>query len=359
MYDTMLLKIKNVIKRERARLFFAILTLFEKTTGNIVTLRTRPLYSKDITQVADELIKPPQCAIVLGGGIMKKYDFTLETVRMYKKVYPGLTIIVSTWDDEDPTYLDLIRNAGAEVVQSTKPEYFGTWNINLQIIATRKGLSRAKELGIPHTIKSRTDQRMYERTILETLHNLISYFPPAEWSGLNKRLVVCHRAYKYYDGYFPDMFMFGNTDDLLEYWNTPLLKKEAQYTKDFLSELYLTYAFRRRKGWPTIDSVQTIWETYRDCVIVIDWNDLDILWPKYEYFWEQPYIRKERYKKMTLKHAFIDLSFNEWFNIFSNMENKVISPIHKKKFTHFLEAVNFSDYERNYEQEGGPKSNTL
>jgi hypothetical protein len=325
------------------------LSFFERVTGTIITFKTHPLYSKDITGVADGLIETPKCAIVLQGGIMKKYDFTLETIRIYRKMFPTLTIIVSTWEDEDPACIELLRNAGAKVVLSKKPEYFGIWNINLQIVSTKSGLACAKELGIPYTIKSRTDQRIYERNILETLHNLISYFPPAPWSTLRKRLVICHLAYKYYDGYFPDMFMFGDTDDLLDYWDARLLKKEAHYGGEFFSELYLTYSFRKRKGWPMADSIQAVWETYRDCTIVMDWNDLDLLWPKYEYFWEQPYTHKERYKTMISTQKFINRSFSDWFNLFSNMENKVISPLQQEKFAHFLKAVNLPDYERNYE----------
>ena len=347
MYSHFLLNIKNSLKRARVKLFLVALSFFERATGTIITFKTHPLYSKDITAVADDLVDTPQCAIVLQGGIMKKHDFTLETVRTYRKVYPRLTIVVSTWEDEDPIYLDLLRSAGAHVVLNKKPDYFGTWNINLQIVSTKSGIKHAKELGIAYTIKSRTDQRMYERNILETLHNLVSHFPPAPWSGLRKRLIVCHLAYKYYDGYFPDMFMFGDTDDLLEYWDTQLLKKDAVYTGEFFSELYLTYSFRKRKGWPAVDSIQSVWETYRDCAIVMDRNDIDLLWPKYEYFWEQPYTRKERYKRMTPSRKFMNRSFNDWFNIASNIENKVISPIQKETFAHFLEAVHLSDYERN------------
>lgn len=342
-------KIGQALKRGRLKIFLAALGFLERATGNVVTLRMRPLYSRDITHVADELVSAPRCAIVLQGPIMKKYDFTLETIRIYRKVYPGLTVIVSTWEDEDPQWLELMRKAGAHVVLNAKPEYFGIWNINLQIISTRAGIAYAKELGIPYTIKSRTDQRIYERNILETLYNLVSYFPPAQSSGLHKRIVVCHLAYKYYDAYFPDMFMFGDTDDLLDYWSTPLLRKGVAY-KEFFSELYLTHSFRKRKGWPISDSIRVVWDTYRDCIIVMDWDDLDILWPKYEYFWEQPYIRRERYQQVTASRKFIDLSFNEWFNIFSNADNKIVSSVHEEKFAHFLKTVNFSDYERNYHE---------
>jgi hypothetical protein len=81
----------------------------------------------------------------------------------------------------------------------------------------------------------------------------------------------------------------------------------------------------------------------------MDWNDLDLLWPKYEYFWEQPYTHKERYKTMISTQKFINRSFSDWFNLFSNMDNKVISPLQQEKFTHFLKAVHLPDYERNYE----------
>ena len=141
-----------------------------------MTFRTRPLYSKDITRTADELINAPGCAIILQGPILKKNDFTLETVRIYKKTYPAAVLIVSTWQDEDPECLARLRKAGAEVVLNTKPAFAGTWSINFQTVSARGGIVRAKELGIPYIIKSRTDQRMYAPNVLETLHNLVSYF---------------------------------------------------------------------------------------------------------------------------------------------------------------------------------------
>ncbi|MBM3261448.1 hypothetical protein FJY93_03445 [Candidatus Kaiserbacteria bacterium] len=350
-YRSLIHTVRYGIKYARLRIFLALLGIFERTTDTVITFRTRPLYAKDINHVADELLNTPRFAIVLQGPIMKKYDFTLETVRIYKKVYPGLTVIVSTWDNEDPLYLDRIRAAGAEVLTNTQPTYRGIWNINLQIISARSGIMRAKELGIPYTIKSRTDQRIYERNIRETLYNLISYFPPTKESGLHKRLVVCHEAYKHYNGYFPDMFMCGDTEDLLEYWSAPLLKKEAKYSA-FISELYLSYSFRRRKNWPIPRSVQAIWETYRDCMIVLNWNDIDLLWLKYDYFWERRYTHKQRYRQITLANLFVELHFIEWFNIFANMGNKVVSPIHTDKFEDFLKTIHFSEYERNYEDQG-------
>ncbi len=332
----------------RLKIFFALFHYFERRTGKTVSLHVRPLYAKDITRTADALVSEPSCAIVLQGALMQKYDFTLESVRMYKKVYPSLTVIVSTWEGEDAKSIDRLREAGAEVVLSAKPAYFGTWNINLQIVSARNGIQRAKDLGIEYTIKSRTDQRVYARNILETLCNLVAYFPPATTTGLRKRIVVCHEAYKYYNGYFPDMFMFGDTNDLLDYWSVELLKKGASYG-EFFSELYLTYSFCRRKGWHVPDSIRAIRNIYRDCVIVLDWDALDLLWLKYDYFWSRRYNHKERYQEMSLAHKFIEVNFAEWFNIFSNGKNKAISPIQEAKFAHYLKTVNFSDYERNFE----------
>jgi hypothetical protein len=343
-----LTQVKMRLRSLRLKIFYFILKTFEKHTGKTVTIQVRPLFAKDITRAADPLVKEPLCAIVLQGGIMKQHDFTLETVLTYKELYPSLTIIVSTWESEDPKYLDRIRNAGADVVLNLKPTYAGKWNINMQIISAKSGIARAKELGIPYVIKSRTDQRIYTRNIIETLCNLISYFPPAKQSGLKKRIVVCHDAYKYCNGYLPDMFMFGDTDDLLEYWSPSLLEKEMHFSGEFFSELYLSYSFFRRKGWRIPDSMQLMWNIYRDSIIVIDWDDLDLLWLKYDYIWAHRYTYKERYQQLTAAHKFIDFQFSEWFNIYSNKENKIVSPAFEAKFAQYLEAVNFPDYERNY-----------
>ncbi|MBI5003530.1 hypothetical protein HZC00_00335 [Candidatus Kaiserbacteria bacterium] len=321
-------RIRYLLNKMRHELFLRALAFAERKSGRFITFHTRPIYSKDIVHVADTLVHTPSCAIVLQGPILKKYDFTLETIRTYKKVYPMLTIILSTWEDEDPVYLEKIRDEGIEIVLNKKPAYNGPRNVNMQIVSARNGIKRAKDLGVPYVIKSRTDQRMYNKNIIETLYNLIQYFPPGERSKQNKRIIFGHNTPKYQPYVFSDIFIFGDIDDMVEYWDTDLVEKDAQYPV-FIAEMYLAYSYLKRKGWPMTWSIQAMWEIYRECIITIDWTEIDLFWLKYDYFWERHFWEhKHRYNQKNTPST-DHLHFHDWFNIYSDMENKVITSQHE------------------------------
>jgi hypothetical protein len=311
--------IKQKIIDLRYKAFLSILSMIEKKTGKFITFHTRPIYAKDVTHLADTLVDTPSIAIILQGPILKKYDFTLETIRIYKKVYKGLVIIISTWEDEDALYLAKIRDEGVEIVLNKKPSLAGPLNVNMQIISAHNGVKRAKELGVQYVIKSRTDQRMYNKNILETLHNLIQYFPPSDRSGQKKRMLFISNMRKYQPYYLSDTFMFGDTDDVLQYWSTDLVGKDAEYAF-FVPEVYFATEFFKSRGWPITWSIKATWEIYRECIITIDWSEVDLFWFKYNYFWEH---RDYRYTQQHVPSTDY-LRFHEWFNIFNNMENKTV-----------------------------------
>src|SRR3989338_3462959 len=103
-----------------------LLSLIERKRGNFITLHERPMYIKNLRLLPPESdTKLPATAVVIQGPILKVNDFTLETVRLYKRNFDQSFIIVSTWDDEDQQYLKKIKDAGAIVVTSAKPENCG------------------------------------------------------------------------------------------------------------------------------------------------------------------------------------------------------------------------------------------
>lgn len=66
-----------------------LLATYEHKTGTLLTFHTRPLYASDVTLTAYPLATVPSCAIVLQGPILHTENFTLETVRLYKKYIRG------------------------------------------------------------------------------------------------------------------------------------------------------------------------------------------------------------------------------------------------------------------------------
>ena len=57
----------------------------KKGKRTLLTYHERPLYSEDVNTWSDKLRQDPKCAIVLQGPIITEHDFTLNTLRIYKK----------------------------------------------------------------------------------------------------------------------------------------------------------------------------------------------------------------------------------------------------------------------------------
>src|SRR6185503_18530873 len=113
-----------------------------------------------------------------------------------------------------------IRNEGAMVVLSDKPEYAGYSNINNQIKSSIAGIFKAKELGVKYVMKTRTDQRIYGLNVVDYFINLIRIFPLKNINVQKERLIVPSlNTYLFRIYGISDMTMFGDIDDMILYWN--------------------------------------------------------------------------------------------------------------------------------------------
>jgi len=96
--------------------FRFIFNIIKKSKTNFVTYHSWPKHAEDIGIWSDQLVHSPRIAIVLQGPLKKEDDFTLETIKLYKKSFNEAIIILSTWDDENKSYIEKIRNEGIEVL---------------------------------------------------------------------------------------------------------------------------------------------------------------------------------------------------------------------------------------------------
>ena len=55
------------------------------------------------------------------GPIRKEDNFTYNTVKYYRDIYPNAKVIVSTWIDEDANDIEKIQELGATIVLNEKP----------------------------------------------------------------------------------------------------------------------------------------------------------------------------------------------------------------------------------------------
>ena len=119
-----------------------------------------------------------------------------------------------------------IENLGATIVRSKVPSP-SFLNMNHQIISTIAGLRCSKNMGAQYVLKTRTDQRLYETNIPEFLINIMKQFPlQKKIRGQKHRLITTSFNTFKYRLYEPsDMFLFGDIDDVINYWSCPCVTK--------------------------------------------------------------------------------------------------------------------------------------
>src|SRR3990167_11502815 len=78
-----------------------IIQFLGSLTRKFITFHTRPIFASDIKYRGKETVEDASCAIIIQGPIRREDNFTLETVKLYRKHSPAATVILSTWEDED------------------------------------------------------------------------------------------------------------------------------------------------------------------------------------------------------------------------------------------------------------------
>lgn len=308
--------------------FFSIWSIIKTRKHSFVMFHYWPKRAEEIHTWSDKLIHSPSLAIVMQGPVDKEEDFTLETIKIYRKNFDNTKIIVSTWDNEDDNYLKLIQNEGAIVLKNKKPVNPGPLNINMQITSSLCGIKRAEDLGADYVMKTRTDQRIYGVNVKEFLINLINTFPVKSGYGQKKRIISTNYiSFKYTPYLISDMTMFGDLSDMKFFWevnpderNSFPLKRpvEREYIKRRPSEIYLATEFLKKIGREPKWSITDYWQILADHFCIVDIHDLDMYWhkPKRHKLRINKYLRYDGIKNTRT------LSFLEWFNLYTNFNNK-------------------------------------
>jgi hypothetical protein len=303
--------------------------LFEKVSQTFFVYHTRPHSASVMNLWSDAPATLPKTAIVIQGPPLLENDFTVETVKLYRKMFPWVSIIISTWNGEDAQALGRMRDAGTTIVQSDKPSYRGPFNVNMQIVSATAGMKKAKEIGVEYALKSRSDQRLNAPNSVEFMLSLIEAFPyKAPYPKQKKRIVACSLATLKFRPYgVTDMNVFGHIDDMLLYWGAPLdmrpqgTGKVTPTIRDFaearICEIYLSSEFMKAIGRPILWSLKDSWDFYSDHVVIVDQDSLDVYWRKYEHYLDN---RFTFYDSIRTDQ---DLTFREWLNIHTHRNRPV------------------------------------
>ena len=273
-------------------------------------------------------IRNKSWAIVMQGPLINENDFTIETLKFYRKNYPDAILILSTWIIPKNIIKEL-KKFNIYTLENKIPEKSGKSNINMQIITSSFGILKAKELGAKYVLKTRTDQRIYHPDLDNYLFNLLKTFPMKhKYVSQNSRLIaVSLNTFKFRLYGISDMFIFGNVDDVTKYFNhsldnqknIPDKKNYNMYTWRKLSklsvpEVFFCVEFLKKIGRKAKFTLRDSFNVFRDHFIIIDCKAIDLYWHKYT-------LNQKRYDHF----GFYDpqLSFNDWLVLY-NYQNSFL-----------------------------------
>jgi len=268
-------------------------------SNEFVTFHRRPKYAAEIGTWSDPGAALERCAIVMQGPPHREDNFTVESLSLYKRLYPSAVLYLSTWTDADSVLLEELGAMGVTVIRCEKPSMPGLFNLNMQLVTSHAGVAAAHAAGAEWILKTRTDQRMYSPNALQYLIELARTFPPADADKQRHRIIGVGRGtLKYAPYHLSDQTVFGHSDDMLAYWNAPLRNEAAPPewpTKlaDIFSEVsvldlcrrgaaepYLTSSYLERIGRPLQWTLEDSWAAFRDHFCIADYETTDLYWHK-------------------------------------------------------------------------------
>lgn len=320
---------------------------YEKNTDYYVAYKIRPKTQDKIFTMEEENEIDAQIGIVMQGPLFLQDHFTLETVRIYGKLFPSAKVIISTWKDQDKKELGLLeQEPNCLILLNDKPGEPGMVNSNMQRVSTLNGIRFAKNLGCKYVLKTRGDWRIYAKGALRFLVHLLDEYPcKGSLYGQKKRIIATDIATEetsimFYPFWITDLLMFGDVDDMESYWDSDethgseydkrrvdaLIRTEKYTWKRRIEEgllnetrIPMNYILRKTGEMPNV-SVKEYWDFVRDYFIIVPKSLLDAFWFKYtdrrvneSADWGTCFFEDSEEKLLTYNFDFVS-----WMNLYHN-----------------------------------------
>ena len=166
-------------------------------------------------------------AIVIQGPLVYENNYTAETFKLYRSIYPNVPIIVSTWQDEATNaFRRECRENSIVLLENEPPTYRGFLNVNLQLKSSFQGVKYVREKTCAKfVLKTRTDQRINRFDFLVYFKNLLETFPPKD-NKLQRRIIFLASANLTSPFHLTDFLSFGDTSDISKLYGIPFQKED-------------------------------------------------------------------------------------------------------------------------------------
>ena len=253
-------------------------TLLVPDQKSYFTWHRRPRRSIDYKS-APSTANHQDTAIVLQGDLSSSSEFAIETTKMYFQNFPGVQVVVSTWQGTRKSDIEKLEKLGCTIVLSPVPESPGPYNRDLQLVSSNAGLKAGIEKGAKFLLKTRIDQRVYSPHALSLMKGLTHKFPITgpTTSQITRLVIVSNNTFISRVYGVSDFLTFGSSGDVLAYWDSLGRTGEPQE----FPEVFFCRNFLERSGWEC-NGTQKDWElVLRSRFIVVDGVSLDFFWNKY------------------------------------------------------------------------------
>ncbi len=322
---------QNFVNREMSAACIAA----EKYTDNFVSYRLRPKSCDGIPRL-EVCSGLADVAIVLQGPLLLENDFTLETVRLYRRGFPDATVIVSSWTDADPDTVSRLEKEGAIVVLSKLPENCGHLNINYQAVNTLAGIRKGIEIGAKYICKTRTDQRLYHPDAFGHLLNLLNCYPVCNDDFKEEqRGRIVSVCMPYGDMFYPyavsDFLYFGFAEDIERLFSFPLdtrekgkgglgMSRREIAEKLIAPEVQIIRSFIEAMGGNSECTVSAWWRFMKNHMIMLNKDEIGLYWPKYSERYAEHSINGHYYliEKENAFHCY-NFDFIHWLMLYTGM----------------------------------------
>lgn len=239
-----------------------------------------------------------EITILMQGPVVRDRNFTLETLKAYRRRYPDIPIVFSTWID-DAAYVERrLKGYGISIVSSNYPVNPGKQNILLQ---SRTVMAAKSLIDSKYVLKTRSDQRVYAS------EDWLAHLRKAHDARyhLGCKFISCNlNAYAFRPLIISDMFLFGLSNDIFDYF---LSLDEEYLSQDLLDNFNMDgpeaiflagYMERQKLSNSQLEDLQHM----------VDYRVLELYWFKYNRFIDGPARNvhgvKRRYKSVLNQRVF-------------------------------------------------------
>ena len=222
--------------------------------------------------------------IVIQGPIYEDGNFTLETCKFYRSLYPNIPIVISTWrggvDDEFARQCQAI---GVIVIANEMPQGPDFQHVVLQMTSSIIGINLITThfKNVKYVLKQRTDQRLNMSDFLLYFKNLLRVYPPTD-DKLEARLAFL--SCSIWDPfYICDYMAFGTVNDMKKLYGArdPKVQEAADFS--LTAEFYIYRTFHKMYIGPIPhgSEVGVYFNFLKNYAVISGIASLKLEWPKY------------------------------------------------------------------------------